>query len=652
MPTESHSRGTSPPGRPRQTPKSTPGVLRSLFHQVLSHMRSRLALLRAVSLPAITLLATASAHSQCYTVTGNSIASQMTPTGTLPADDEGLSPDIAFGGFAFTIGGATHTHFVVDSNGIVYLTDGTGVVNRPTGGITSLADLRGGAGGSPRATPFSGDFEAVPGNWDILIDDSVSNEVKITWTGLRYTNGAGNFGMSVRLTANGWLWFDYSQADFDAPTSANFVGISGGNNVGTATALPLDLSQVNVTGSLALIYQNTWPPFDLPGTGLRFVRIGSGGYVGNQVCGQAGHESIGTACFPTGSLHQVFSDAAVASAELTGNGLLLTPSSNAVGYEAIWLPQIAAGLFAPPTAAATTLATQDDGEVSYPLSSSLTTPFGTFNDLTVHGNGIIAFGSGPVSAGQQNWVPTQSAFAAGAHGGVYCWHNYNETEGGNVLAEQPPGFVHVTFDNVENFPGQSSNPSTWQVQFNKVTGEIWMLFVSIDDDNTPILGFYPQDHLIGYTPPGAALATNPVNLATDLPYSLRQDLPALELAPLGLLTSTSSAGSTATYNIINAPEFVAGSATAAGLLIISGSTIPGGLELGVLGAPDCYSYVGDLAVTQSFVGAPGTQPMPVTVPPGVLPGTVIYLQAAALVSDFNDLGVMTSNAIKTTIASN
>lgn len=617
-------------------------VARPAAHRLETTMKHSLALV------SVTTLFAATAGAQCFTVSGTSIANQLTPTGALPADDEGVSGDIAINGFSIPIGSGSYSHFVVDSNGVLYFTDGTGVTNVPVGGIDSLADLRGGVGGSPRATAFSGDFEAAPGSWDILVDNPGTGEVKVTWTGMRYTLGTGNFGMSVRFNASGRIWFDYSADDFGIPTTSNFAGISAGDDVGTAASPPVDINTVNVTGALALIYQDTWPPFDLPGTSVRFARIGTGGYVSSQECGKAAHELFGVGCSPRESFYQLFTDAAVASATLTGNGILMSPTAN--GYDVNWVPGIAASLFIPPTPAATNLPVLNDGEITLPLVNPLATPFGTVNDLTVTGNGIIAFGPGPTEAGAENWVADPVVFAGASHGGVYCWHPYNEEEGGDVWGEELGGITYITFDNVENFPDLSPNPSTFQVQFNQATGEIWMLFVSIDDDNSIILGIWGQDHLIGYTPPSASLVPTGIDLPTQLPVSLNPDLPSLAVSATSPMTSTTSAGSTTNYTIDNAPEIAAGAGAAVGLLIFSVSSVPGGLDLGVLGAPGCFAYVGGLDVSVSFVGPPGTFQVPLTVPAGVTPGTVIYAQAAALLPSFNAGGLMTSNAVKTTIS--
>tara|TARA_R110002096_G_scaffold183133_10_gene361060 strand:- start:6012 stop:7844 length:1833 start_codon:yes stop_codon:yes gene_type:complete len=603
-----------------------------------------------LTLLALTTLFATTANAQCLSVSGNSITATMAPTGFWTVDDEGRSPDIAFNGFTFPLGGTNWTHFVVESNGEVYLTNGSGPVSPATFGITNLATLRGGAGGSPRLAAFGGDFEGVSGlvGWDILVDDTVANQVKVTWTGLRLFNGSENFSMSLTLLAGGLVQFDYADGDFGSAAFNVIAGLSAGNDVGTGAEPPLDLNGGGDSGAVELFHEINWAPWDLDNQSILLLPNGNGGYAAVISCGEAGHESFGEGCYNIGteSFYQHFTDAAVAATALTGNALQLSPSSN--GYVATWLAGGSA-LYVAPSAAATQLQVLNDDEVTFTPSAGFPTPNGTVTDLTVTGNGVIAFGMGPTEPSAENWIPTPAGMLAGSHGGIYCWHAYNEEEGGDVWAEEVGGITYVTFLDVENFPLGVVNPSTFQVQFDQASGQISIVWVDIDNDNVPIFGIYPQDHLIGFTPPGPSIDPGSVDLAAQLVVVTFPDTNAISISASPLPISTATTGTTVTYAIDNAPEVAANSGTAIGLVAFSLNGGLPGVDLGFLGAPGCSAYVGGLDLTLAFVGPIGQQTVPLTIPPGVPGGVLLYAQAAALSNGINVFGLATSNGIESTI---
>lgn len=590
---------------------------------------------------------------QCLQATGQSIVSLMTATSALPVDDEGRSPDIAFLGFTFPIGGSNYTHFVVESNGEVYLTDGTGAVDPAQFGVSTLAELRGTALASPRVMAISGDLVASLGapTWDIRVDDSQFGQVQITWIGVRAWFSWPTFSMSVTMYSSGDVQLHYGDGDFHRVAWGYHAGVSAGNAVGTGLEVSDDFSSDADSGSLPLLFESHWQSFDLRDCSVLLTPNGTGGYSSSVTCGLAYHQSYGEGCYGVGleSFYQHFTDAAVAASTLTGNAMIMTPISG--GFGAVWLPSTAASLYLPPTAAAVAMPVGNDGQVTQALSSPFPLPSAVVTELTVQGNGIIGFGPGPVGPCSQNWLPQPGRMMGGTHGGIYCWHAYNTDEGGEVWFEDFGGISCVTFLAVENFPSTLSNPSTFQIQFHHATGEILFVFVAIDSDNTLIFTSYPQDHIIGYTPPGQSLDPGGVDLVTQSPVSTMPDVKPLRLRASPDPISSPAIGSTVVYTVSNTLEWRPGTGMTAGVIAFSLANTPP-FDLAMLGAPDCAAHIGAFILELSFVGPLGAQNVSLVLPPGLPPGTVINAQAASLSLGVNAAGMITSNAVASVISVN
>lgn len=606
---------------------------------------------RSLTLSAAAVLLATTASAQCFSATGTSIVPMMAPTSIYTVDDEGRSSDIPFG-FPFVLGGTTWTHFTVESNGEIYLTDGTGPVGATLFGLTSLNAVRGVAGDSPRICAFGSDLQAATSStWDVLVDSSVSGEVKVSWVGMRHYLGNEDFSMSVTMRAGGLVEFNYA-GNFGTPGFADFAAVSAGNAVGSSTTPASDLDMNADSGSIELLYESTWAGgFDLNGKSILILTNGNGGLSSQTICGTAQHNDVGEGCVGVGreSFYQHFTDAGVAATTLTGN--VINMARNADGYTASWIPGIASALYVAPTANATNLPVLNDGEFTYTSAAGFPIPGGTVNSLTVTGNGVVAFGPGPAEPVNENWVPDPVTMLAGSHGGVYFWHAYNEEENGDVWAEELNGVLYITFQDVENFPLGVANPSTWQLQIDQNTGDMYMVFVTIDSDNSPIFGFWPQDHLIGFTPPGVSVDPGPVDLATGLPVTTQPDIEALALGASPVPISTPLGGSTVTYTVDNMRELTPGSGVVAG--VVAFSLTPSSLDLTPLGAPGCFAYVGTLDVTLPVIGALGQpQSAQLVLPPGLPNGTLLYAQAACLAGGVNAFGLVTSNGIESTIGEN
>ena len=590
---------------------------------------------------------------QCLTGSGVSVVASMRPTSAFSLDDEGRSSEIGFVGFQFPIGDRSYSHFVVESNGEVYLTNGMGLVGPAQYGVSSLAEMRGAIGASPRLMAISGDLQAgLPlASWDILVDDTVSNQVKVTWSGVRVFATSATFTVSITLFATGSLQCDYSAGDFMDVGWSMHSGISAGNAVGNGLEQSAMLVGGADSGSLPLLFQNVWQPFDLANKSLVLAPNGHGGYCASVSCGLASHESYGEGCYDEGraSIYQHFTDAAHASSALSGNSMTLSPNGD--GYAVNWLPNSASLLYVSPTPSAVALPVGNDGQVTHPLSTPFMMPTGVVSELTIQGNGIIGFGSGPVGPFMQSWLPEPSRMMASTHGGIYCWHAYNVDEGGDVFIEDHGGITCVTFLDVESFPLTISNPSTFQVQFHHATGRMVLVFVHVDSDNSMIWNSYPQDHLIGFTPPGESIDPGGIVFSMHLPVTTTVDIRSLSMTASPIPVSSPFTGTTVTYTTEYVPELQLGSGLVVGVIAFSAATVPA-LSLFPLGAPGCMAHLGPIVHLEAFVGMLSTQSVHIVLPVGVPSGVRMYAQAVAFSLGVNSAGMITSNAVASEIDRN
>lgn len=108
-------------------------------------------------------------------------------------------------------------------------------------------------------------------------------------------------------------------------------------------------------------------------------------------------------------------------------------------------------------------------------------------------------------------------------------------------------------------------------------------------------------------------------------------------------------GSTVTYATNGMPEYAPGLGIYLGMTVISFGQIPGGLDLGILGAPGCNAYVASLDITMSMLGFTANQAVALPLPTSVPSGLQFVVQSVALAPPANPGGLVTSNGVLTTI---
>ncbi|HEX6810609.1 MAG TPA: hypothetical protein VF384_03195 [Planctomycetota bacterium] len=224
-----------------------------------------------------------------------------------------------------------------------------------------------------------------------------------------------------------------------------------------------------------------------------------------------------------------------------------------------------------PGGAAQTLTLADDNEVTVPLNSPLPHPGGTTNSLSVCSNGFVS--TGP-NGGPSN-DPTIAGFLGFTHTTWAAdWHDYNPMGlgSGTVKYEQIGTLSCVTWDGVFSFAGQS--PNTFQIQFDRATGNVHVHWVDIQD---------LSDHMVGFKIGGPALDPGNRDISASLAnfFLCGPDERALRLA-------ASARPITGTSISLNTTH------TGAGLLganILSLTLFNPGVELSAIGMPNCLVSV-------------------------------------------------------------
>ena len=544
--------------------------------------------------------------------------------------DEGRSAPLPLG-FAFPIGGSGYTHVSIESNGVVYLTNG----GLPIGAtIAGNQWMDGGVGGSPRIAVCWADLDAVSPVATILMDNSVPGECKITWYDVvEYGETAGyTFQLVLRSTGEVGI---ATPPGLQMVHHSCFVGVSAGNGVLGGYA---DLS-TGPTSTTPYLYQSfgTTPPFDLDNRTTTFSPNGNGYSVSTTCVGApvAYHASYGDGCYRVTSSFRELVAAPYVDLSGTGMTLQFTPT----GYDV--MPATTSYLVPPPTA--TVLPLLDDDEVVVPLSGAFAFPGGSTTSLVVCSNGFVSSATG----NGVGWIPRVSEFLAGS-AARWCgaWHDYVPAFGGSVKFHQVGTRACVTWDDVVSWNAPPLVPrDTLQIQFDLATGDVHVHWVT--------LAGFGSNYLMGFAPAGQLSDPGNSDLSVAVPATFH--LPPTELLPLSLSAaqapvSTPSAGSGVFYTTANMPEFAPG--TYLGMLIFSGSQMPApGIDLGALGAPGCAVFLGSLDITFLLFGATAALTETVYIPPGVPVGTTLYSQSIALfppgslVNGENAFGMVTSNGL-------
>lgn len=613
------------------------------------HMRHRLRHL----IPTIGLFATA--------LTGQCFESNF---GTLVGSgDEGLFAPIPMN-ISFPMGGAfaNYTHVTISLNGVLNLWNNGGpapdaLTIATTSASFQLSQFRGNVGGCPRIAPLFRDLNFVPSlGGGVWCNTAIPGKCVVTWANAIEFGvaGATPFTFQVQLLANGQIRFYY---DRNAQlTALTLTGISQGGGI---TAPPgSDISAGSSSATRILYEQFAANTFDLQERTVTFTPT-LGGY--NQTvgsCTPAYHESYGAGCYRIGSssVYQLLPNAAAAAPALTGNSMRFVPAPG--GFTAQW----GGGVFQTPDASAALVFFNptDDGVSVVTPSQPFPSPSGPQATLSVSSNAIVSWGPNPQTFPNGNdFTPAAVNFLNADFDAIWAWHDYNEAEAGSgrILRHETIVGGHtlfcITWLDVENYSSPLAvNRSTMQMQFDLTSGDVAIVWSSIDGNSTSVFG---SAHLIGYSQPGPSIDPGSIVLATALPRTVSPDVQLMQMSAAPTPISTASSGRLVTYTHTNVPEFAPGSGLFVGGTVLSfGADVPG-LDLTAVGMPGCRLHLASMDDTLVFFGPQSTLTSQFQVPAGVPPGIAFHAQAAALIppnslpNGQNPLGIVLSNAIRSIV---
>ena len=568
-------------------------------------------------------------------------------------------------GFTFTMAGSagttTWTHVRVSTNGVAMLTDAAGTLtNSPTGtsygsiAAATAGSLYGPAGSNPRLAPFWGDLDSTGAGNGVFFSTVPGVSAKITWNNVVEWNTAPQKTFAVEIFANGNIEFSYG-AGMQVVGGTKYVGISSAN--GTAVPAASNFTPGPVVSAGGAQHQLfTAGQFDMAINVLQFVPAGAG-WVETVTCAvnAASHTNYGAGCYNiSDSFYQLSADAAIASAALQGQSVVLTPAGG--GY----LATFGGGTYVAPTGGALNVfaAPTDDGEASITPTLPFPTASGPQASLRVHSNGLVSWGAAAQTFnGGNNYTPIAANFLNAGNAGVWAWHDWAEqdTGSGRIKWEEAAGVVYVTWDNVDNYPTGVANNGTMQFQFNLSSGAVTMVWVTVDTNTTSTFG---SAHLVGWSPAGASTNAGSIDLATALPLvTSASNIAAISLSAAPAPVSTAGSGTVVTYTQSNIPEAAPASGVYIGVTIISLTQDLAGTDLTFFGMPGCRLYVGSLDLLNSYVGATNSLTTTFAVPAGVPYGFQFYATSAALIAPNslpngqNAAGFVTSNGVASFVSS-
>ena len=462
-------------------------------------------------------------------------------------------------------------------------------------------------------------------------------------TTLTTTNGT-LFNFQIRLREDGTIQCVYGDCNPGVGTTitaVHHVGLRGPTNAFPANVNNrLNTKGVNDDWSLSApgtantsgMLFNTVSPANVITSGLTYTWAPLVGTI-------APNTTVGQGCVNiANSFYEFFATAAPAATTLSGNSLMLIPNGSG-GYAGAWMPGSAAALYVTPVTP-TTLTTGDDGTAAFALTSPFPTPQGPQSSLLVSGNAIVAWGGTTMDyPGTNSFTPTAAGFLNSTLGGVYSWHDYNaaETGSGPVQSEEIGNVAYVTFNGVESYSTPAVlNPSTLQFQFDKSTGNITIVWVSVDSNTTSTFG---SMHLVGVTSPGASIDPGSVSLATATLSTTNPEVSALALTPSN--RPVQGAGPT-TWDLVtsNIP------ATTVLGVDLFGLADPNILDLSLfgLGKPGCQLRA-SLDVVNAWFSTGTTHNYSLAIPPSPsLNNFVLYTQSVCLGATFADN--LTSNGVR------
>ncbi len=471
------------------------------------------------------------------------------------------------------------------------------------------------------------------------------------WIDVELAGSAGaQFSFGATLFASGDVLLSYGELADDA---YGYAGVSIGNGVGTGLENSAELIAGADSGALGLLFGEysglERPP--VSGKAIALVPNGLGGFASTLTCRSAEHVAYGVGCYdyqdPNEAVYQLFPTAAASFAAI--------PSGRSVQFAIAgpnsYLVTNGGGSYVTPPPTATVLTLTDDSSVSVTPSQPFPHANGTnYSTISICSNGFVNMAPAGVNANGTGGSATSLLNAPAPSFRAQRDYNPAPAASGKVKRHEAvvggETILYATWDGV--FIYNTTTPERFQIQLNLTTGTVtmvWNQMVPSTSVSRPLLIGLAQGNSFN---PGS------IDFAVALPVLTSPDI---ELRPLTLSASPEpvlNPATLVTYTIENIPEAVPGSGIHLSAVFLSTGALPGGLDLGLLGAPGCSGYLASLDLPLSV--APSLTATATTTlnfsTPQLPPGVVVYAQAIALFDPAfplpngqNSFGLTTSNGI-------
>lgn len=592
-------------------------------------------------IPLAALLAVAAvARAQCFETNFGALM----PRGTNPP---GVGDDVLFdlqrmndgmggGIFSFPMDGvaASYTYAHVQSNGVMFLTNGTAsgatTLGYSTSATTMVNNLRGTAGQPPRIAPYWRDLNILAANGGgVWFNNTIPGKFVVTWrNAVHFNQAAPVFTLQVQLFADGRVDMYYSGTTQNTAITP-IVGVSAGNAIADPGASVLSAGASSAT---KIVYQTfaTVNTFDLANTTLTFAPNAGGGYdVSSQPCVAASNTNYGSGCY---SVSGTFYESFLAGAfDLSGSTIRLTPNASG-GYTA------SPGT---PTSFVHTVAglgLDDDQCATFALPSAFDYPGGSTTALSVCSNGFIWMQAPNASA---PFSPSVAALFSSPSRLCPAWTDLvpdGATNVNNVFAEVDTATnkAYVTYNAVATFA--AGGVATMQVEFDLTTFTINITYGTVTLPGNSLVGWAPGIGLSSENPGNRDISTT---LASGFATATPEILPlAMSAAPAPVL------GATLDWTISNIPATAVFTAH-----VVSLTQINPGIELSAIGAPDCFQHVLLAGQPTVLLFSNPTAVHSVAIPNVALfAGVAVFAQAASYVPGVNPASILTSNGVRSFIS--
>lgn len=575
---------------------------------------------KLVSTLATGLLATSAMAQACFEPVGS-------PIGILGDSISAPQPI----GFAFPFNGQTFTDIAISDHGICFLSN-AGVPAAPAAVplvyTPVAADM---ANNGPVLCPFWTD--TVPGaNGDVYVGGN-GTQFTITWQDMVNFGGTTEFTFQMTLSVTGEIKCVYdanctNASTFGGVSDNGVIGCSPGNGAVIPAAVDFSTGPVTADDTTHEDFLAAMT-FDLAGDGFTMIPVNPGYVVlplgGASSCAES--TQFGTGC--GGAFSHMYEGMDAGLFDLAGQTITMLRTGN--GYTAL---DSIPGTFIAPTAGAATVALGDDVEETVALSSAMPAPGGTVTDLTISSNGQITLGA---TGNGNGWTPDSMIWLASQFPMVSpMWHDFqpNAAGSGTISFEEVGNLAIVSWNGVFNWG--TTDPETFQVQFNLITGDITIVY----DATTFNTG---NNYLVGFTAGGNLTDNGGYDLSNDLANTIA--FGDVEVLPLSLTSTRPVFGTNwdlTTTNIDPVSPIA---------ITFFGNAQGPGLPFSAIGlnAPGCSIWVNTVLTSLTGVAAGGTATVSVPIPNNpALAGGVLTGQSICLTLQ-NPANLLGSNGVEGTL---